>query len=115
MARMTEALCCAGCTLLVALAIVVWALFFDEVKELEVEDGGSASGSSAGGDDWPEVTVDDVALDSTLPLPDGSVATQANCVTLSQSLVADAAADLEVAWCEDHWLPAAALCAQHAV
>ena len=67
MVRMTEAFCCASCTLLVALAIVVWAVFFDEIQEAEaeVEDGGSASGSS---DDWRKVTVDDVTLDPYVAL-----------------------------------------------
>ena len=122
---MSEAICCSGCVVLVALAIVLWAVLFDDSPD--ASDGGYASSGSSD-DDWGVVTAEDVALDpeSFLPLPDGSAASQANCVALattwlstwprrSSSVAADATAEPDSAWCRDSWLPAAALCAQHAV
>lgn len=105
---MSEALCCAICVVAVALAVAAWAVFVYEAGE---------DGSVSGEDDWQQVTAADVALDpdSSLPLPDGTVATEGNCAALSQSLTSMAPTGPEAGWCEDDWLPAAALCAQHAI
>eukprot|EP01046_Picozoa_sp_COSAG06_P061333 COSAG06_NODE_13407_length_1260_cov_1.124031_1_plen_118_part_10 len=109
---MSEAVCCAACVVLVALVIAVWALFVYEPEE--EPDTGS---SSDDGDEWQQVTAEDVAIDpaTVLPLPDGSEATDDSCAALAQNLAASAPAGPEVGWCEDDFIPAAALCASHAV
>jgi hypothetical protein len=113
---MSEAVCCAACVVLVALVIAVWALFVYEPEEEPVS-GSSSSGAGDDGDEWQQVTAEDVAIDpaTVLPLPDGSEATEDSCAALAQNLAAGAPAGPEVGWCEDDWIPAAALCASHAV